>query len=86
MKGAAANDVTLQKIGKAHQKSAAQVSLRYLVQLGVIVIPRTSKVERLKENADIFDFELSPSEMKSIHALADPGGRKVSPSWSPGWD
>lgn len=86
VKGAAANDETLQKIGKTHGKSAAQVSLRYLVQLGVIVIPRTSKAERLKENADIFDFELSETEMKTIRALKDPNGRKVDPSWSPNWD
>lgn len=86
VKGAAANDETLQKIGKTHGKSAAQVSLRFLVQLGVIVIPRTSKVERLKENADLFDFELSEAEMKTIRALKDPKGRKISPSWSPNWD
>ena len=86
VKGAAASDETLQKIGKAHQKSAAQVSLRYLVQLGMIVIPRTSKVERLKENADIFDFKLSEMEMKTIHGFAGRTSRKVSPSWAPDWD
>jgi diketogulonate reductase-like aldo/keto reductase len=86
VKGAAAKDATLQEIGKAHGKSAAQVSLRYLVQIGVIVIPRTSKVERLKENADVFNFKLSEAEMKTIRALASPNGRKVAPSWSPDWD
>ena len=46
------------RIGKAHGKTAAQVCLRYLVQQNVVVIPRTSKVERLEENFAIFDFEL----------------------------
>jgi diketogulonate reductase-like aldo/keto reductase len=86
VKGAATKDETLQKIGAAHQKSAAQVSLRYLVQQGIIVIPRTSKPERLSENAAIFDFELSDAEMKAIGALADPNGRRIKPSWSPDWD
>ena len=46
-------------IGKAHGKSAAQVCLRWLVQQGIVVIPRTSKIERLEENFALFDFELS---------------------------
>ena len=57
-RGGAEGDKVLTKIGKAHGKTAAQVSLRYLVQHGMVVIPRTSKAERLKENIDIFDFEL----------------------------
>ena len=85
-RGGVTRDKVLAKVAAAHGKSAAQVSLRYLVQLGVIVIPRTSKVERLKENADIFDFKLSETEMKTIRALKDPSGRKVSPDWSPDWD
>ena len=49
-RGGATGDKVLARIGKAHGKTAAQVSLRYLVQQGIVVIPRTSKVERLKEN------------------------------------
>jgi diketogulonate reductase-like aldo/keto reductase len=86
VKGAAAQDKTLQKLGAAHKKSAAQVSLRFLVQQGIIVIPRTSKPERLWENAAIFDFELSNAEMKAIRALANPNGRRINPSWAPAWD
>jgi diketogulonate reductase-like aldo/keto reductase len=86
VKGEAAEDKALQKIGKAHKKSAAQVSLRFLVQQGIVIIPRTSKVERLSENAAIFDFELSEAEMKEIHGLANPKGRRINPSWSPNWD
>ena len=51
-------DEVLDRIGKAHGKTAAQVSLRWLVQQGIVVIPRTSKVERLEENLAYFDFEL----------------------------
>ena len=48
-RGAAHGDETLARIGKAHGKTAAQVSLRYLVQQGIVVIPRTNRLERLSE-------------------------------------
>jgi 2,5-diketo-D-gluconate reductase B len=85
-KGAATRDKTLAKIGRTHKKSAAQVCLRYLVQQGIVVIPRTSKLERLSENAEIFDFELSAAETAAIRELANPKGRTISPSWAPAWD
>jgi len=85
-RGGAEGDKVLTKIGKAHGKSAAQVSLRYLVQLGMVVIPRTSKPERLKENIDIFDFELTAGDMKEIDALAARRGRIVDWGYSPDWD
>jgi 2,5-diketo-D-gluconate reductase B len=85
-RGNAKHDAVLERIGKAHGKSAAQVSLRFLVQQGIGVIPRTSRVERLSENIDIFDFELSEAEMKQIADLAHPNGRIVDWSWSPVWD
>ncbi|MBY0531823.1 MAG: aldo/keto reductase [Xanthobacteraceae bacterium] len=86
VRGKAGDEPVLTKIGKAHKKSAAQVCLRFLVQQGVLVIPRTSKLERLSENSAIFDFELSPAEMSEIQGLARPGGRMISPSWAPEWD
>ena len=81
------NDV-LAAIGAAHKKSAAQVSLRYLVQQNIVVIPRTSKVERLSENAAIFDFALNEQEMAAIAALAHPRGRMINFAFSgqPQWD
>jgi 2,5-diketo-D-gluconate reductase B len=85
-RGSAAGDALLGRIGKAHGKSAAQVCLRWLVQQNVVVIPRTSKSERLRENFSIFDFELSAAEMKQIAALSNPGGRMVDWSGSPKWD
>lgn len=77
-RGRVQGDALLSRIGKAHGKSAAQVCLRYLVQQDIIVIPKTSRPERLAENAAIFDFTLTPAEMKEIAALASPRGNIVS--------
>jgi 2,5-diketo-D-gluconate reductase B len=85
-RGKVPSDNVLARIGKAHGKSASQVSLRYLVQQGEIVIPRTSKRERLKENLEIFDFMLSDAEMAEIGELKRPDGRLVSPPHAPKWD
>src|SRR4029079_13313403 len=85
-RGGAKGDKLLEKIGKVHGKSAAQISLRCLVQQGIVVIPRTSKVERLEENFALFDFELSDAEMREIAGLARRGGRIVDWTWSPNWD
>jgi len=85
-RGRAVDDGTLQEIGLRHRKSAGQVCLRFLVQAGAIVIPRTSKRERLAENFAIFDFTLAPAEMEAIRQLANPRGRIVNWSGSPNWD
>jgi 2,5-diketo-D-gluconate reductase B len=77
-RGRVKGDAVLTRIGKAHGKTAAQVCLRYLVQQGLIVIPKTSRSERLKENFAIFDFKLTPSETKEIAELASPHGNIVS--------
>jgi 2,5-diketo-D-gluconate reductase B len=84
-RGGAKGDEVLERVGKAHGKTAAQVSLRWLTQQGVVVIPRTSKRERLQENFDLFDFELSDAEMQEIFGLAR-GGRIVNVAWAPKWD
>ena len=81
-KGRARNDEVLARIGAAHKKTAAQVCLRFLVQQDIIVIPRTSKVERLAENAAIFDFALSEREVASISGLARNDGRLVNFAFS----
>jgi len=85
-RGNARGDAVLERIGRAHGKSAAQVSLRYLVQQDIVVIPRTSKIERLEENLALFDFELSEGEMAEIAKLARRNDRIVDWSWSPNWD
>jgi 2,5-diketo-D-gluconate reductase B len=85
-RGRADGEKVLARIGKTHGKTAAQVSLRFLIQLGLVVIPRTSRVERLKENIDIFDFELTAHEMTDVRALRTRSGRIVDWSYSPEWD
>jgi 2,5-diketo-D-gluconate reductase B len=81
-RGDVRKDEVLKRIGAAHNKTAAQVCLRYLVQQQIVVIPRTSKVERLAENAAIFDFALDEQEMAEIAALARPDGRRVDWAYS----
>jgi diketogulonate reductase-like aldo/keto reductase len=85
-RGSAPGNKVLERIGKTHGKSAAQVSLRYLTQQGIVVIPRTTRFDRLKENFAIFDFELSDAEMAEIHRLSGRGDRIVDWTWSPQWD
>lgn len=85
-RGGAKNDAVLERIGKAHGKSATQVSLRFLVQQGIVVIPRTSKIERLEENIALFDFALSEAEMAEIGTLGARRDRIVDWSYSPKWD
>jgi 2,5-diketo-D-gluconate reductase B len=76
----------LERIGKAHGKSAAQVSLRYLVQMGVCSIPRTATPEHLKQNIDVFSFKLSDAEMAELKKLNATNMRVVNPPHAPKWD
>ena len=73
--GKIADDAVIGDIAKVHGKTNGQVTLRWIIQQGVIAIPRTAKESRAAENFDIFDFELSADEMARIHALARPEGR-----------
>src|SRR6266568_8378513 len=68
-KGRIKNDRALLRIGDRYRKSAAQICLRWLVQQGVAAIPRTSRLERLSENFEIFDFELSDDDMRLISEM-----------------
>ncbi len=85
-RGGAKGDAVLEQIGRVHGKTAAQVSLRFLVHQGIAVIPRTSRIERLEENFALFDFALSDAEMQEIHELGHRRGRIVDWTWSPDWD
>lgn len=59
----------LSAIGEKHGKSVAQVVLRWLIQRGVVAIPKSVRAERMAENIDVFAFELTTDEMASIAAL-----------------
>lgn len=86
--GKVVGDPAIEAIASRHNKTAAQVTLRWLVQQGdVIAIPRTSKVERLRENLAVFDFELSRDEMQAMSRLTRPNSRLINePAWVPVWD
>jgi diketogulonate reductase-like aldo/keto reductase len=85
-KGRIKNDETLARIGAAYGKTAAQVCLRWLVQQNVAAIPRTSRIERLSENIEIFDFALTDDEMARISAMSTANGRLTDFGFAPNWD
>ena len=59
----------LAEIGSKYGKSVAQVALRWLIQRGVIIIPKSTHIERMRQNLDIFDFALTDEDMAAIAAL-----------------
>lgn len=62
-------NATLKKIGERYGKTAAQIILRWHIQRGIVVIPKSVHKERMKENLDVFDFALSDEDMAAIRAL-----------------
>jgi 2,5-diketo-D-gluconate reductase A len=68
-RGKFADNEQLESIASAHNKSITQVIIRWHIQLGNLVIPKTSNADRLAENIDVFDFELNEEQMKTIASL-----------------
>ncbi|MDZ7724993.1 MAG: aldo/keto reductase [candidate division KSB1 bacterium] len=66
-RGKRLDDPTVQSIATAHHTSAAQVLIRWVLQHDVVVLPKSSNPQRIKENADVFDFTLSKEEMKNLN-------------------
>lgn len=62
-------DPVLAEIGAKYGKSAAQVVIRWHIQRGVVVLPKSTHAERIKQNFDVFDFNLSPEDMDAITSL-----------------
>lgn len=62
-------NAVLMEMGKKYGKSPAQIALRFLLQSGVIVIPKSTHKERMAQNFDVFDFTLSPEDMDVVAAL-----------------
>jgi len=85
-RGKVPGDEVLQRIGRTHGKTPAQVALRYLEQQSIIPIPRTSKRERLAENLGSLELKLSDAEMAEIGKLKRADARVVSPPQAPKWD
>lgn len=65
------DNATIVSVAEAHGKTPAQVLIRWSVQLGNVVIPRSSSPERVKSNLDVFDFELTDDEMATLDGLDD---------------
>ena len=65
--GNLASDTVLQSIGENHGKTAAQVALRWLVQQGIITIPKSGSVPHLRENLDVFEWQLTDEEMHTLN-------------------
>ena len=63
------NNETLVEIGKKYGKTSAQVALRYLIQNNLVVIPKTVHKDRMEQNFNVFDFELSNEDMNKISKL-----------------
>lgn len=63
------NTPVLKELGQKYHKSAAQVALRFLLQSGVVLIPKSVHKNRMEENFNIFDFSLTEDEMKTLEAL-----------------
>ena len=68
-KGNLLQDETLASIAQSHSKSPAQIVIRWHIQNGLIVIPKSVHDERIKQNIDVFDFELSDDDMRLINSL-----------------
>lgn len=73
----------LKDIAKAHQKSVSQICLRWITQHNVIIIPKSNSPERIEENINIFDFELSEDEMKQVNNLPKMGFSGEHPNFWP---
>jgi 2,5-diketo-D-gluconate reductase A len=73
--GALIDDDTIVEIAEAHDRTPAQVILRWHIQLGNVVIPKSVTPERIEENFKVFDFELGDDDMQAIEQLDSPAGR-----------
>jgi diketogulonate reductase-like aldo/keto reductase len=73
------NNTTLHAIAERHDKTIAQVMLRWAIQHGTVPIPKSTNTSRIKENFSVFDFKLSDEEMRTINKLSS--GNRVT--WDP---
>jgi diketogulonate reductase-like aldo/keto reductase len=67
------DDPVVEAVAEAHGRTAAQVVLKWHLQLGLVTIPKSTRAERIRENADVFDFELTDDQLSALSALSQPG-------------
>lgn len=78
-KGRKLNDSKLLKIAQKYSRTSAQILIRWVLQKGVVVIPKSSRKERIEENARVFDFEISDEDMKALDSF----NQDYRTSWDP---
>ena len=84
--GGVMDEPTVQAIAVRVKRTAAQVVLRWHLQQGLVAIPRSQNAERVAANLAVYDFELTPADMKVLSSLAKPDGRVVNLAFAPKWD
>ena len=77
-RGDVAKDSVIIELSEKYNKTPAQVTLRWIIQQNAVVIPKSAKKRRLKENIDIYDFEIDDLDMERIHSLAR--GQRLVPN------
>ena len=82
-RGKVFDNQVLKDIAKQHNKSVSQICLRWVIQHNVIIIPKSTSPNRMEENLDLFDFELSQSDMEVINALTKMGFSGEHPNFWP---
>ena len=80
-KGHKLNDPYLVEVAKKHNKSPAQILIKWSLQKGFVTIPKSSKCERIAENANVFDFSLSEEEMDKFDSFGKK--QKLVFAWDP---
>ena len=78
-RGAVLDNEVLKGIGEKYEKSVAQICIKWCIQNGVVPLPKSESPQRMKENADVFDFEISPEDMDRINKLPFCGGSPLHP-------
>ncbi|KAH8928672.1 Aldo/keto reductase [Atractiella rhizophila] len=81
VRGHKMSDPTLRKVAERHNKTPAQILIRWCLQHDLNPLPKSSQASRIKENADVFDFELSKDDMEELDALDE--GARGAISWNP---
>jgi diketogulonate reductase-like aldo/keto reductase len=86
-RGTAMEEQAIQDIADKHEKTQAQIILRWLIQQdNVLAIPKSSNEEHMASNFSIFDFELTSEDMETIFKLRHANDRQVNPDFAPAWD